>query len=213
MGSGIIFNGGSTGGGGVNPTQYIIPVNVSGVFQDSSIVNDASSGIISTLPFGWYVDLFNYALYLGDYDNTNNRTFIKVDDAYNLITTYNNGNNTGLNLDFVHNEYKIGSYNVNNNTFIVISDNHSLISTYGIGGNIGINLDFQNYSYQFGDFNSNNNGTQIIVDDNVSDITFQLNGKLKFFAGSLITTTPGGVSGDYLQIFINSVAYKIELLT
>jgi hypothetical protein len=211
MSAGIIFNGG--GGVGTNPTSNVIPVNVSGVFQDSNIVNDAITGIISTLPFGWFVDLGNYALYLGDYDNTNNRTNILVDDANNLITTFNKGFNTGLNLDFFNKEYKIGSYNVNNNTFIVISDNNSFISTYGIGGNIGLNLDFQNDSYQFGDFNNNNNGTAIIVDDNVSDITFQLQNKLKFFGGGLITTTPGGVSGFYLQIFINNVAYKIQLLT
>jgi len=105
MGSGIIFNGGSTGGGGttINPTNNFIPVRSNATtFIDSVLQNgsDYLKSIYSTNDIGLFLDFANNVYSLGDYNGLNLNTSMFIDDNNKLITFKTEGSLifTGLSL-------------------------------------------------------------------------------------------------------------------
>lgn len=69
-------------GGGINPTEDVIPVRRDGHFQDSIIHDEgtrAYTKYADTL-VGWLLDFGNGRYYLGDTGGFQNSTFLVVDD-------------------------------------------------------------------------------------------------------------------------------------
>ena len=119
MGSGIIFNGGSTGGGGttINPQNNVIPVRLDATtFIDSNIENDPNNYLKTSVTptsgyyFGLFIDFGNLISNLGDI-NYANGTKLSVDGVNQVIKTQDQGNDIGLNLDFANSVFTFGDYN------------------------------------------------------------------------------------------------------
>ena len=170
MGSGIIFNGGSTGGGGttINPTNNFIPVRSNATtFIDSCLwqVNaDALRTVFGATVNGLDIDHSNRQYQLGQL-NGQNETYISVNDTTSIIKTRFLGNEMGLKLDFNNNLYSFGDFDsINSNTSLYIDDASSLIYTKHSGQQEGLFFDFVNSLFQIGDFLNTGNSTYITVD-------------------------------------------------
>jgi hypothetical protein len=234
--SDIIYTPPASGGGGTNPTNNIIPVNKSGVFQDSSIVDNA--GVTSTNqgqgtgdPFGWYVDFNNYLVNIGDVSFLNNGIYLSIDDYGGVLQTYYSGQIRGLILDFNSNIYYLGNQNQSNIQLIDQANNYNFL-TYLNGQGYGINTlltSTRNETY-LGDFDgnytndrivingtqksikltTNNFATEFLIDGGSDKLTFTAN-FLNFVGTSLTDSTIVTPAGRNLKVTINGTTYHIPL--
>jgi hypothetical protein len=149
-------NSGGGGGGGTNPTNNFIPVNQTGVFQDSSIENSIDnflqtfSNLSTATPEGIYLDFTNQAYYLGDFNVNVTGTYFFVDEPNQKIATKTNNLIKGLDIDFASNIYKFGDLDLTN-TFgsnLQINASNNTIATYYQGSVRGLGVDFINEQYQ-----------------------------------------------------------------
>jgi hypothetical protein len=179
------------GGGGQNPTALFMPVNNgTSNFVDSNIENDVNN-ILATRDtggyFGFNINFSNKYIYLGDFNSTNNGTFIVVDDNNQYFQTINQGNDLGLFLDFFKRTYYLGDFSgYNNGTTLQISEDVDKIITKNNNGDQGISLNFANRIYSLGDYNSVTNNTYVEVDDDNEKIKFKANTKLVFQGANLL---------------------------
>ena len=119
--------------GSVNPTPTYLPYNKAGAFQDSFLrqYNDVLQTTSASINRGLQLGINNANYILGDYDNTNNKTLIQVNDdeltialhASNSVYVGDNDNSSWL----FKNQYKnsgywdasiIGFFDSNNNNII-----------------------------------------------------------------------------------------------
>jgi hypothetical protein len=160
----------------------------------------------------------------------NNNTRLAVDDQFSLINTQYNGNDIGLKLDFAGDLYQFGN---TNNCYLNIDDANGDTTIQGINNtviqatdlstdtsfiklqpnnlttnfnsnDIGLKLDFANDIYQFGQLTGGNT-TQLKIDD-AAAFPVQVSGT------NVSSSTSGAASGQFLNVKVNGVDYKIALL-
>ena len=210
----------SSGGTTINPQNNVIPVRLNDTtFIDSNIENDANNYLKTSVTptsgdyFGLFIDFGNYIATLGDI-NYGHGTKLQVDDNNQIISTYNNGSQIGLGLNFTNKIYYLGDFNdVNNGTRISLYDklisinasglyngtelelddnNETIITRGGGGGDKGLKLDYASDSYQFGDYNGIGNATYFIIDVN----------------HKIIATGDANIGLEGIKINLNTHAYS-----
>jgi hypothetical protein len=152
--------------------------------------------------------------------NNNNLTFADL----NVFKTSVSGNDRGLKLDNANFIYEFGGFgdtqitidgipgilklgdtlNLGTQTLLYISDVTKLIKTQYQGNDIGLKLDFANTVYQFGQLTGGNT-TQLKIDD-AAAFPVQVSGT------NVSSGTAGAASGQFLNVKVNGVDYKIALL-
>jgi len=140
---------------------------------NGTVAATAAGGLLN--PTTDYIP-YNSGLAFGD-------SFLVNDATNSVLKTVYSGNDVGLKLDFVNNEFYLGDptganasviemigFNINitatqNNFSLKFDDNNSeIVSTSG-GNDIGIKLNFNANEYLFGDFGNNLNGHSFQIDD------------------------------------------------
>jgi hypothetical protein len=125
--------------GSVNPTPNYLPFNNAGIFADSylnqtgSILKTTYNGIDKGLSFNFLDGTYQLGedvgitiltssrqINIGDYQESNNATYLAINDSTQLIRSVNGGNDKGLKLDFANNSYTLGDPAGNT---ITVSDN------------------------------------------------------------------------------------------
>jgi hypothetical protein len=136
-----------------------------------------------------------------------------------IVTQYNT-NEIGLKLDFANDIYTLGDFintsyiqTTNNDVqiqagnpgpkLILENINNTIKSTYQ-GNDIGLKLDFANRTYQLGQI-TGNNATTLKIDD-AAAFPVQVSGT------NVSSGTAGAASGQFLNVKVNGVDYKIALL-
>ena len=137
----------ASGGGGTNPTTQFIPVNNSGVFDDSYLKQetDVLKTVYSGNDIGVKLDLANKIFSFGDFDGVGDGSYINVSNAQVI----NMHASDGINIDC----------------------NSGMIKTSTGGYDRGLIIDYTNSTYRLGEGPSTGNGTNISVDDNTGIIT------------------------------------------
>lgn len=215
--------------------------------SNTVIIVDDNSALIKTQyggnDIGLFLNFINNTFYLGDSSETlsflrisnspypnvlqwsNNTNTNSIEQNNGYTSTYWNGIETGLKLDFASQAYRLGenygangSINVDvlnneiaiydssiiigstsgNITQLKLRDAQSDIYTEYNGNDLGLKLDFSSNKYTFG------STTEYIGIDT---------GNNTLIAGANLTSaTAGGASGQHLKININGTNYKIALL-
>ena len=146
----------------------------------------------------------NNILYIGDVGLNYTGTAFAVDPANSIIETFDNSSSTGLKLDFINLQYKIGEFTQGKQTHLLIDENNYLISFYYDGTENGLKLDHSGRTYSLGQLNGGT-GTKLEIDDQ--------NQKL-ILSSNLETTSAGsGAAGKRLKITIGGTDYLIDLIT
>lgn len=146
----------------------------------------------------------NNVLYIGDINSSYTQTAFAVDPANSIIETFNSSLSTGLFLDFINLQYKIGDFSTGRQTHLLIDNNNEFFSFYHNTNQKGLKLDFANLIYSFGQLNGGNL-TKLEIDDQ--------NQKL-ILSSNLETTSAGsGAAGKRLKITIGGNDYLIDLIT
>ena len=97
---------------------------------------------------------FNSVEYsIGDFNNSNNGTCLKILDGSTLIGTFFQSGNKGLAIDGGNKHYYLGDLlNYDNGTTFFVNDDLKQISTYSNSGIKGLMLDFNTDVYRFGNY-------------------------------------------------------------
>lgn len=185
------------GGGAFNGAENGLSVNFfNKVVLGGTLTQNTD---INCLNYGFKFEVFN-SFAIGDGIEP---TMIFNSSTETIITSVG-GNNKGLYLDFLNNQYNFGDFtNTNSGTTIVINDLTQIIQTQHTGSNRGLKLDFGGLQYWLGDYDGITNGYWLQIDDT--------SGELKFNGANLISATSSGNSGQHLVIVLNGSTYKIKL--
>lgn len=221
--SDIIYTPPVTGGGGgttINPTNNFIPVRSNATtFIDSNLYNVANTFLYSQ-NFGFNIDYASSLIQLGEYVENTNGTILSIDDTNQFISTYNQGQQNGLKLDFANNVYFLGDFNgvSGTNSSLTIDNNNGTIYTQGYLSEDGIKIDFSTKQYFFGDFNVVGNGTYLQINDNNTEFRTYLGNTFVGFGLDYTSKTynfgdfNSSNNGTYLSVRDNSKVILLNTL-
>jgi hypothetical protein len=162
-----------------------------------------------------YLDYSSNTYQIGDIDNNNNGTNIKIIDNSSQILLYAGGSKIDINPGYLSLE--------SSNTLSVFYIENGLLTTYfdSVGSlNTGISINYQNAPFIYvglGDFNNNENNTKIELIDEDTVITLHAAANINFetnslnFSGAVLSSTSGSTSSQHLVVTINGNTYKIQL--
>lgn len=195
-----------SGGGAVNTAGYI-PVSDGSQFADSKLYYTTDYLKTSFTPDPgntiWGIE-FDYA--------TRN---VMIGDNYAGLQANTVGANTIV--------YAIDANGpAGNQTILFLNGSSQLMKThFGVNGDgVGFNLDFANGLYSFGEYAGPFNSPHLKVDVNNTMIDMSLDGNSLFKLGLDIdgivmnadqSASSAGLSGQYLSVKVNGVAYKLAL--
>lgn len=207
----------STSGGG-GSTPGIDTVLLQAQPLSNSRIIEFNGNDLAFTSFGNLIGQFNAdgSATLGDLDNVSLATKFFVEVADQRVRTTHQGNDKGIYLDFSNKSFQIGDTG-NSDSGAILQVNtqvgSELIQTSINNNGTGLQINFPIQSYSLGDFGGNNNSTFINVDDGAA--TTRINGQNIALNddgnNTLITSSAGGDSGNFLVITINNQQYKIQL--
>ena len=186
-----------------NGTQFTVDDNdifISAIFNGSSYL---------------YLDYSSNTYQIGDIDNNNNGTNIKIIDNSSQILLYAGGSKIDINSGYLALE--------SSDTLSVFYIENGLLTTYfdSIGSlNTGIIINYGNAPFidvRLGDFNNIENNTKIELLDEDTVITLHADANINFetnglnFSGAVLSSTSGSTSSQHLVVTINGNTYKIQL--
>lgn len=141
------------------------------------------------------------AFAMGDFNNL--QTYFQVDLNTNVFSSFFNGSEIGLKLDFASNLYDLANHNLGSGLFQVInSTQYDITLGYGNYGGDGMGYYFNYYtptngaSVQLGDWGSIINNTKIFIDITNSTISFNTTGgKYQFAAVAQYANNAAAITG------------------
>jgi hypothetical protein len=133
----------------IDDNNYLI--KTSGQGNDKGLKLDFSNSYYQLGDFGGLLN-FNYisvddlnnnikvqsqsSIGIGDYDANNNGTVLQISDVNRNITTFQGGQNKGLNLDFINSAYDLGDFNNDNNGTRMTIDDFNQNITFNLGNKL-----------------------------------------------------------------------------
>ena len=165
---------GAGGGGGVSGANNGLSVVAAHVqLGGNPLLHDSTFDLANFLfsitnggsSFKYFLlDPTNDAYSLGDIDDSNNGTFLQIDDLNRRINGMQSSN-LGLQLDFGNFLFYLGDVTgFVNGTKLAIDDLAKLAQIVTNGGGM-LSLDQNGAQYKMGDLNGSRNGTEILIDD------------------------------------------------
>jgi len=165
-------------------------------FQIRTKFNNANCGL--------NLNFSNRQYTLGEYDNTNNKFKLIVDDTNSLIQTtdFNGVNGLVVGTGFTNIGQFTGSF-----TYIGINQSSATIQTFDTASSSnGLSIDFTSNSYRIGDFR---NSSDCILINSANNSIETITSSLIFTGASLQTSNVPTGGTSYLVITLNGVTYNI----